>query len=92
MRSIETFERIRKLAADIGVKNVWCVANRVSGEEERSFIASHVPEEDLLGEIPFSMQIIKNSRGQAALTDAEPPVWEAVDGILATIRQRVEDH
>jgi CO dehydrogenase maturation factor len=90
LRSIETFERVRRLAGDIGVKKVWCVANRVSEEEERAFVRSHVPEDLLLGEIPFSTRIIKSSRGQAPLESAEPAVWEAVDGILAKIQARVE--
>jgi len=89
LRSIDTFERIRRLAADIGVKNVWCVANRVSEDEERAFVRAHVPGDLLLGELPFSKHIIRSSRGQAPLDEAEPAVWEAVDCILRKIQDRI---
>ena len=89
LRSIETLDRIRTLAADIGVKKIWPLANKVATEEERQFVASHLADDQLLACLPYSERIIKSHRGQAALHDAEDAVWREVDAALKTIDKTV---
>ena len=85
LRSIETLGRIKTLAADIGIKRVWPVANRVASDEEREFIVSHLDGGGLLGCIPYSMGIVRANRGQASIADVEPEVIDEVDGIIERI-------
>ena len=89
LRSIETLDRIRQLAADIGVRHVWPLANKVSTDEDRQFIASHLSGDHLLACLPHSECIIKSHRGQTRILDAESAVWEAVDAALETIAEMV---
>jgi len=85
LRSLETFGRVRKLAADIGVRRVWPVANRIASDEERAFVVEHLDGTGLLGCIPYSETIVKANRGQASLDEVEPEVKEEVDGIIERI-------
>ncbi len=86
LRSIETFERIQHLASDIGIGRCWPVANKVADDDERSFLAKHIPVSEFIGWLPFSEKIIAASRGCGTLKEAEGEVWREVDSILETIR------
>ena len=85
LRSLETFGRVRKLAAEIGVRRVWPVANRIASDEERAFVVEHLDGVGLIGCIPHSETIVKVNRGQASLDEVEPEVKEEVDGIIERI-------
>ena len=85
LRSIETLHRIRPLAADIGVKKIWPLANKIATEEEREFIESQLGDDHLLACLPYSERVVKSHRGQAVLNDAEEAVWHEVDAALKII-------
>ena len=57
-RSIQTYHNIRKLAADIGVKDVYVVANKIRNEADRAFIEERIPGNDLLGFISYNDEVI----------------------------------
>jgi CO dehydrogenase maturation factor len=52
-RSIETAGTIMKLGAEIGIKNVSVVANKVENEKQRAWIGERFPENMLLGTISY---------------------------------------
>ncbi|MBO4367644.1 MAG: AAA family ATPase, partial [Clostridia bacterium] len=57
-RSIQTYGKVRQLAADLGITKVNVVANKVRNEEDERFIREHIPEENLLGFIHYNEGII----------------------------------
>lgn len=61
-RSIQTYKNVKRLAAELGVRQVRVVANKVRNEDDEAFIRSKIPQEDLLGFIHYNSEII----------DAEP--------------------
>lgn len=53
-RSVQTWHSVKRLAADLGVKKVWVVANKIRNAADEAFVKENVPEEDLLGFIHLS--------------------------------------
>jgi CO dehydrogenase maturation factor len=76
-RSIQTYERIKGLAADIGVHKVRVVANKVRDERDEEFLRRRIPEEDLLGFIHYNADVIEADRnGQSPFDYSDKAVEE----------------
>jgi CO dehydrogenase maturation factor len=56
-RSIETAQRVIRMATEIGLKNFQFVANKITGAEDENFIRNAFPKNRLLGIIPYSEEI-----------------------------------
>ncbi|WP_236014864.1 ATP-binding protein [Geomonas anaerohicana] len=52
-RSLQTAQQIMRLAADVGIDEVYVVGSKVRDEEDRRLIEEAVPSERLLGAISF---------------------------------------
>lgn len=61
-RSIQTYKNVKRLAAELGVRQVRVVANKVRNEDDEAFIRSKIPQEDLLGFIHYNSEIIDADR------------------------------
>jgi len=83
--SIETAYRIRELARDIGLKNIAAVANRIRGEQDRSFVISAMPDFEFLGFIPYDQSIIEAGLGNIPLAKSSPQVIRIVQDIAARL-------
>jgi len=76
-RSIQTYERIKQLAGDIGVTKVRVVANKVRDEQDEEFIRARIPEADLLGIIHYNTDVIAADRsGKSPYDFSEKAVAE----------------
>ncbi len=60
LKSLETAQRIKKLAGDIGVQNIVAVVNKVSSMEEEEFVEEKLKELNIkmLGSIPRDPAVI----------------------------------
>jgi CO dehydrogenase maturation factor len=73
-RSMDAAKQIRKLAADIGLKNVAIVANKVRTERDLELIKKGLPDFDLLGTMPYDDRIIESDlSGEAPFLDGNFP-------------------
>jgi len=81
-RSVETAEKIRKLARDLGIGRLGVVGNKVRGDADRDFIRESLPGMTILGFIPFDERLI-----DADLEGREAPeeMDRSIDGILSRI-------
>jgi CO dehydrogenase maturation factor len=61
-RSIQTYHAVKALAADLGVRRVNVVANKVRGTADEEFLAARIPAEDFLGAISYSDEVISADR------------------------------
>ena len=80
--SVETAERIARLAADIDLRRVALVANRVVDPTDLGFIKERLPRLELVGEIPFSQDILVAERDRRPLIDMGGPPATAVAQML----------
>ena len=80
-RSVQTYRNVKRLAADLGVKRVRVVANKLRTEEDEAFIRSVIPAEDLLGCIHFNPQIMDADRQGKSPYDFSPAAMEQIRNI-----------
>ena len=80
-RSIETACTIRKLAEDIGLRNIAIVGNKIRGQSDREFLVSSLPDFEFLGFIPYDQAIVDADLANLPLLDASLRVTNEVKGI-----------
>ena len=82
-RSVQTYQRIKELASDIGITQVRVVANKIRDAEDERFITSRIPENDLLGFIHYSADGIDADRRGQSPYDMSPETVEEIRRIKA---------
>ena len=82
-RSIQTYGKVKELAADLGITQVRVVANKVRSAEDEEFIRSRIPEEDLLGFIHYNADVIDADRNGKSPYDFSPEAVEEIRAIKA---------
>jgi len=88
-RSLDTAERIEKLARDIGVTRLWRIANRVRNEEDLAFIERECAAGTLIGHLPEDEGVIEADRSGASVYDSVPRLREAVARIADALDEQV---
>ncbi len=86
-RSIQTYQKVKQLAADIGVHRVRVVGNKIRDEADRQFIESRIPEEDILGFISYNAEVIDADRNGLSPYDVSPKAVEEI----REIKNRMEE-
>ena len=81
-RSLETAEKIRQLAADIHLKQLGAVGNKIRTPDDESFLAEHIKGIPLLGYLPFRDTIIKADMEARPPFDDAPDLVEVADKII----------
>jgi CO dehydrogenase maturation factor len=74
-RSIETARQVKKLAGDIGLETVSLVGNKIRSESDKKYLSEHMPDQQFLGFLPFTSQIIE------ADLEGLPPFEKDPDGL-----------
>ena len=87
-RSVQTYEKVKQLAADIGVTKVNVVANKIRDESDKEFIRARIPEENLLGFISYNAEVIDADRRGLSPYDVSPQAVEEIRAIKARIDQK----
>ena len=84
-RSLQTYEKVKQLAADLGIFKVSVVCNKVRSEEDRQYLRSKIPEEGLLGFISYDTDVIDADRNGASPYDYSPKALAEIMAIKAKI-------
>ena len=84
-RSIQTYQKVKQLAADIGVTRVRVVANKVRDAQDEAFLKSRIPEEDLLGFMHYDSDVIDADRRGMSPYDTAPRTVDEIRLIKAKI-------
>ena len=85
-RSLEAARQIRKLASDIGIKNVAIVANKVRSERDLDMLKKSLSDFDFLGAIPYDDAIIESDlSGEQPYSDGRFP--DALNEIFERIQK-----
>ena len=86
-RSIQTYQKVKQLAADLGVKQVRVVANKVRNTDDENYIKERIPKEDLLGFIHYNTDVIEADRSGKSPYDFSEQVVEEVKKIKEIMDQ-----
>jgi CO dehydrogenase maturation factor len=57
-KSVETAQRIKKMAGDIGVTNIAAIGNKIRNQADRDFLTSSLPDFSFLGFVPYDSAVI----------------------------------
>ncbi len=77
-RSVQTYCNVKRLAADLGVKKVRVVANKIRDERDEQFIREAIPEDDFLGFIHYNPEIMDADRNGKSPYDFSPAAIEEI--------------
>jgi len=80
-RSIQTYEKVKQLAKDLGISKVRVVANKVRSTDDEEYIKARIPEEDLLGFIHYNAEVIDADRSGQSPYDFSPTAVEEIRAI-----------
>ncbi|MCD8105191.1 MAG: AAA family ATPase [Lachnospiraceae bacterium] len=80
-RSVQTYRNVKRLADDLGVKQVYVVANKVRDEKDEEFIRTKIPSEDLLGVIHYNAEVIDADRNGSSPYDYSPGAVQEIRSI-----------
>ena len=83
-RSVETAHAIRKLAGDIGIKELRFVGNKIRSDKDRDFLLDQMSDFQFLGFIPYTEDIIE------ADLDGLPP-FEKDRESLELVKEMLKD-
>lgn len=89
-RSLQTAEAIRRLAADLEIRNTFVVGSKVKNEHDRHFITSNMPQFQVLGFIDHDPSIEEADRRGMAIADLAPKALEQAEEIRKKLEGLVE--
>ena len=91
-RSLETAARVHHLAQELGIPNVYVVANKVRNEREQDALQNFCQQQDLeiIASIPYDEQIAEASLIPEAPLDFCPdaPGVRVVSALVADLKKR----
>jgi CO dehydrogenase maturation factor len=81
-RSVETAQRIRRLAGDLGLKRVSLVGNKLRGPSDRDFLTRAFAEADFAGFIPYDERLREAELSGKPVSGASPEADRAVSEMM----------
>jgi CO dehydrogenase maturation factor len=85
-RAIDSAHRVARLGAEIGLRDIRFVANKVTSPADEQYIRAALPEQDLVGVIPWSEEIRSAERAGRPVLDG---AGEDMLGCFESILQRL---
>ncbi|MDO4621654.1 MAG: AAA family ATPase [Eubacteriales bacterium] len=85
-RSVQTYNNVKRLAAELGITEVNVVANKIRDEKDEEFIRSRIPEENLLGFIHVDPDVQDADRQGLAPFECSAKLREEV----SIIKERID--
>jgi CO dehydrogenase maturation factor len=87
-RSFQTALQIRKLSQDIGIKRVYVVGNKITGEEDLQFMKGHLSDFVLLGNMRYNEKIIEADKLGLSPYDLDPKIRAEVEEIIKVLEKQ----
>lgn len=84
-RSIETAQRIDKLAKEIGLSKIAIVANKVRSQADREVLTSSLPDFEFLGFIPYDQAIVDADLTNRSVLDSSEKVVSEVKNVYQAL-------
>jgi CO dehydrogenase maturation factor len=86
VRSIQTFKKIKSLALDIGVKNVYVIGNKIRNDNDIEFLTEKIGKENIIGFLNYRDEISESDRNNQSPYD--DPVMKAD---IAELGEKIQD-
>jgi len=92
LRSVQTARAVRKMADDLGIKELYVVINKIRTDEERKFITGNLSDFAILGELPYSEKVRESDIKYFSPCDADEKFKEAVQKIAAGLSKYIKSN
>jgi len=89
MRSVQTAQRIHKLAADIGLTRTFVVANKVRRSEELDVLSERLAGQELLGWLPYADELARADLNGEAVELDESAFAQAVRDLGKALEEQL---
>jgi CO dehydrogenase maturation factor len=84
-RSLEVAQKIRQLAADIGLKNIGLVGNKIRKETDREYLREKMPDFPFLGFIAYDPRLIEADLAGSPPYAESPEFLESMGRIVDSL-------
>ncbi len=85
-RSLETAGRVQRLSAELGIGELWAVANKVRREADLQFIADQLDGLEVVAALPYSPEVVESGMGQEGIAGVlAGPVGQEIGKIQARL-------
>jgi CO dehydrogenase maturation factor len=81
-RSMDTAGHIRKLASEIGLKNIVLVGNKIRSPKDEAFLKEHLKDFEFLGFIPYDEALIEADLDGVSPFDVDSTAKENVNEMI----------
>ncbi len=88
-RSIDTAAHIRKLASEIGLKNIAVVGNKIRSAKDEEYLKKHLQGFELLGFIPYDDALIEADLDGVSPFDVDSTAKASVDSMMPKLYPKV---
>jgi len=89
MRSLQTAARIRKLAGDIGIRQTFVVANKISGQHQREMLKCNLSDQIILGMLPYCAELARADLEGDPVDVEDRAFVEAIGGIGGALEKQL---
>lgn len=86
VRSIQTFNKVKTLATDIGVKQVYVIGNKIRNDSDITFLNEKIGADNIIGFLNYRDEIIQSDRNNKSPYD--DPVMKAD---IAVLGERIQE-
>jgi len=90
-RSIQTAEQIKKLAKDIGIRNIFIVGSKIREEKDLQFIRDHLAGFELLGSVSLSEEVKKADMEGLSPFDTDRKVVREISSIKDKLMKKLNE-
>ncbi|MBW1840723.1 MAG: AAA family ATPase [Deltaproteobacteria bacterium] len=84
-RSLDTAGHIKKLASDIGLKNIAVVGNKIRGKKDEDFLSKHLSDFEFLGFLPYDDTLIEADLDGISPFDIDTPSKAIVQEMISRL-------
>lgn len=86
-RSFQTARDVERLGADLGIRRVYVVANKVTGEDDLALIRGSLPTMNVLGFLSYSDKVLDADRKGVSPFDTDQQLVKEVETILGALEK-----
>ena len=86
-RAVDSAHRVARLAAEIGLRDIRFVANKIASTADEEFVRTALADQEIVGVIPWSGELRQaERRGQGVLESAEAGLLDSFEAILERVQ------
>ena len=86
VRSVQTAKHIKKLASDVGVKDIFIIANKIIADDDKKFIDENLKDFKILGYFSFNQKIIIADRENKPPYEVDESILKEAENIINKLK------